>query len=1509
MLTNLMLAAAVAVAGEAELVEKLPGIFAKSAAHYRALDAAATPLMKDAKGVMRTPHGWLGWKGKRELDMRPAKWWTAGHYPGSLWYLYEATGDDFFRDRATAWTEILAPNAKETSNHDVGFIMYCSYGNARRLLNTNRYDGLLRETAESLCKRYDEGLGLIRSWGKLDEKANFLVIPDNMMNLELLEWAATRKGGKRFAEVARSHADVTMAHHFRPDGGCYHVLDYDQVTKRVKEIKRGQGASCETAWSRGQSWAIYGYVMMYRTSGYVRYLDFAKKLADYAIGHPNMPADGIPLWDYGAPGEERDTSAGAIMASALVELSQYVGGADRARYRAFAVRQLLALASPAYFSEGDEIGHFLLKHGVGHKPGGSEVDTPLDYGDYYFLEALLRFRELKAREAKLAALAAKLPAKAVLPKDEFDVRFPANGRQADKLLKAPIPETADDLYGEYWTTGNRSHYQDRFFARLRNMIALVRTEAAEGKGRYLARIEDYLRAVCDMKSWVLPAHDHSDGGRGTFRGTWITTDLVSTEMGANLACVLQLLGDRLDPALVGRVKAECERRVLAPVRREARIQFDPGMVDAAVITRHHWWVNCENNWNAVCWDNVVCCALGLVDDPVDRAQFVSWADRAAERYLRDGFAADGYCSEGMGYWNYGFGHHLQTGRLLDLVTDGKFDFFRRPKQKLAAAYARAYTLREGASPAFADGNGAASSTFLALVDRYWPDLPKALPPQSEFPDGQVWLFRDAEGLSVAFKGGHNDELHNHNDVGSYYVMFGDSFVGGDAGGEEYTRFTFGPQRYDSKINNSFGHPVPVVGGKLQSLGRKAAAKVVAKDLSGAVQKVALDLTAVYAVPALKSLVRTFAYDRAARTFVVTDKVEFSEPTAFESPFNTFLKEANPRCAVNNGSVKIAWNVRPEIAAQGGAYEIVEEDVANPNRISPRRVAVRFKEPVLSAEVSMTYALTPSSPSKTSGLAANPAVYLDVMERAVRAYTPERIEAFVRSVEERGVYEHGFPRLASNLGVLLANGRLTDRRDLLVRMTDLCAREMPIALRRGNKYAGNDFAVKEVVCMLDEIARSGVLPEETLDRWRKAFAAMEAEKIYTCQPELGAPTAANWCVFGAASEQARLRHGLGGSREYVEKYVADQLRFFDSNGMYCDPGQPMVYDFVTRLQFAMVLALGYDGPSRPRLEAQMLKSADATLAMQSVTGEIPYGGRSNQFLHNETFYAALCEFYAGWFRTRGDLVRARRFRAAARRAVASLRYWTDRPGGVRHVKNRYPISSKYGCEDYAYFDKYMVTMGSWAYLAHRLADETIPPADGPEPDSTFVTSEKFHRVMVNVGDYTVQYDWNAQRGYDASGLGRFQRRGAPPMLGLSSPFPRKPHYRIDVTNDVDIAIGPLGWKSFDLVRAENGSCAFRCGGAEWQSRLSRDGLEMVLEGKGEQAMSLPVFVTDGERTSRIVVGANAVEVAFDGWLCRYETDGRLTDTGLVYGNRNGHYRRFDVRGDGSVRVLARLTPIP
>ncbi len=393
MITAVLAAAALACPQEAKLKAALPEVFAKSAAHYRAIDAAATPLMdKGEDGMKRVPHGWNAKEGKP--DMRSIRWWTSGHYPGSLWYLYEATGDEFFKERAVAWTEILEPNKSDSSHHDTGFMMYCSYGNARRVLKTDKYDAILVETAGSLSKRFNEKLGLIRSWGDIEDKKDFLVIPDNMMNLELLEWAAKNGGDKNFLAVAKSHADKTNRNHFRPDSSAYHILDYNPENGKIYSYRAGQGASADGTWARGQAWAVYGFTMMYRETKDPAYLERAMRCADYVLAAPNMPADKVTYWDFKAPripNEERDTSAAAILASAFLELSTYAHDARAHAYRAFAVRSLLSLVSPAYFAKPGENGGFLLMHGVGHKPGGSEVDVPLNYGDYYFLEALIRF--------------------------------------------------------------------------------------------------------------------------------------------------------------------------------------------------------------------------------------------------------------------------------------------------------------------------------------------------------------------------------------------------------------------------------------------------------------------------------------------------------------------------------------------------------------------------------------------------------------------------------------------------------------------------------------------------------------------------------------------------------------------------------------------------------------------------------------------------------------------------------------------------------------------------------------------------------------------------------------------------------------------------------------------------------------------------------------------------------------------------------------------------------------
>ena len=554
-------------------------------------------------------------------------------------------------------------------------------------------------------------------------------------------------------------------------------------------------------------------------------------------------------------------------------------------------------------------------------------------------------------------------------------------------------------------------------------------------------------------------------------------------------------------------------------------------------------------------------------------------------------------------------------------------------------------------------------------------------------------------------------------------------------------------------------------------------------------------------------------------------------------------------------------------------------------------------------------------SEKSGVSKNR--YLDLMEAAVSAYSDAHIAAYLADVERDGVQEHGFPRLVANIGVLVANGRALDRRALLKRMMEVACRDAKRPMPP--KSGGNDFSVKELSIALAALERAKVYPKDVTDAWRAALCAVEAETAYMYgRLRVGERRAHNWVVFASASEQARRAYGYGGNAAFVEKYVADQMRWFDANGMYKDPNQPAVYDFVTRLQFAAILWFGFDGPSRAGLESLMDISAEPTLKMLSAAGEIPYGGRSNQFLHNNTFYAALCEWYAAWAASRGDRARAAEFRHAARMAIDAMSPWlAEIP--VSHVKNRYPLAldkgvyseqGDMGCERYAYFDKYMVTMGSWAMLGWLFADESIA-ADAPvrPPVETFVTTPDFHFVFLRAGDYSAQFDYNADTHYDCDGLGRLHRAGAPTALCLSVPCAEKPNYRIERPNDAPLAIAPAvpDGTPHVLVRAEaRGDVAeadWKVGALDWRVRLADKGLAMTLSGSDAVALTLPAFQFDGREETRIDATAKSLSVAYHDWRCVYEltSEGEITDTGRVAANRNGRYRRFEARGAGRLSV--------
>jgi len=330
-----------------------------------------------------------------ELATSDIYWWCSGFYPGTLWYLYEYAQTPEMKGLAEKFTTMLEPVQFVTNNHDVGFMLYCSYGNGYRLTGNEAYKPILIQGAHSLATRFMPAVGCTKSWEPGNRPWKVPVIIDNMMNLELLYWAGQQEPCDSLCQIAMSHADVTMKNHFRPDYSSFHVVDYDDVTGEVRGKQTWQGAADDSSWSRGQAWGLYGYSMMYRMTGEARYLEQAENIANFLINHPNMPEDGIPYWDYDRPGEERDASAAAIMASALVEMSQFPAAKNGAAYLTFAEKQLRSMASPAYLANVGENNHFVLMHSTGAKPFKSEVDTPLTYADYYFIEALMRWKAVK----------------------------------------------------------------------------------------------------------------------------------------------------------------------------------------------------------------------------------------------------------------------------------------------------------------------------------------------------------------------------------------------------------------------------------------------------------------------------------------------------------------------------------------------------------------------------------------------------------------------------------------------------------------------------------------------------------------------------------------------------------------------------------------------------------------------------------------------------------------------------------------------------------------------------------------------------------------------------------------------------------------------------------------------------------------------------------------------------------------------------------------------------------
>jgi len=555
--------------------------------------------------------------------------------------------------------------------------------------------------------------------------------------------------------------------------------------------------------------------------------------------------------------------------------------------------------------------------------------------------------------------------------------------EAEKLLEQAIPEQPDDLYLDFSRTGNRTRWQ-RVSGRRRSRVrTFALAECLENKGRFVPAFEEIVRVLCSERTWVMPAHDRQ---LTNFHGKIVDIDLGSSALAWSLATADYLLGDKVTPETRRLLRDNLERRIFQPYR---------DMVSGK--RKKNWWMTGTNNWNAVCLAGVTGSALAVIDSREMRGLFIAAAENYSKNFLK-GFTDDGYCSEGLGYWNYGFGYYIMLSELIYQATDGKVDLLEDVKVKQAAAFGSRIEIINGVYPAFADcsvraepssrlmyfisrrlGMGlrnweqidpvsAGGSLYQGMMYSFPNSASQRLPAQntSEGPGIRSWFDNAgilicrparslASSLAVALKGGHNNEHHNHNDVGSFVVVLGDKPLLLDPGGEVYTARTFSGRRYESKVLNSFGHPVPLVAGKLQRTGRQAKGQVVSHEFSKNVDTLLLDISSAYDVPELEKLQRKFDYSRHdSGSLKVTDEVVFSKPCDFGTALITFDKWQQ----LSDSSLVIRDQdkaLRVDIEVTGAGFKIqpetIEEDLSG-NRL-PTRLGINLIKPVFRAVVSLT----------------------------------------------------------------------------------------------------------------------------------------------------------------------------------------------------------------------------------------------------------------------------------------------------------------------------------------------------------------------------------------------------------------------------------------------------------------------------------------------------------------------------------------------------------------------------
>ena len=537
-----------------------------------------------------------------------------------------------------------------------------------------------------------------------------------------------------------------------------------------------------------------------------------------------------------------------------------------------------------------------------------------------------------------------------------------------------------------------------------------------------------------------------------------------------------------------------------------------------------------------------------------------------------------------------------------------------------------------------------------------------------------------------------------------------------------------------------------------------------------------------------------------------------------------------------------------------------------------------------------------------------------MEKALSAYSREQIEKYFEDVKAKGLTEHGFPRLTVNMGIMLAFGRRHDLKDLFMEMMDFCCRTVP------HVKAANDFSVREMICCLYELERSGAVDGDTLARWKGYMKEIVPELTYTEYATKETDIKHNWVIFTAVSEFFRQKMGLCNSEEFIDMQLSTQMRRLDENGMYLDNVnaygyQPFTYDAVSRGLLMLLLHMGYKGKYYPYIDGCLKKAAIATLKMQSPNGEMPYGGRSNQFLHNEAWLIALYEHEASRYYKEGDVSMARCFKAASARALSVIEEWLSKEP-IKHIKNRFPIDTMHGCEWYAYFEKYMITTASFLYAAYLVCDEGIEFEEEADLTPTaFMPTDHFHKLFLKSGGYGIELDYDADPMYDATGIGRVHRAGAPSAICMSCPCPREQDYKLNIENKVRYSLCPGVQRGNEWVfAAEDGKCCVdnhytdgndACADITYTIgnnvirnavRVNSEGVLVVVEGEGNIAFSLPAFSFDGEKESAIKCDGVSLSVEYEGYTCRYTVSGGIiSELGFTVASRNGYYKAYAATG--------------